>query len=128
MLLGAGMAIGGYCPGTSAVGLFSGRVDGAFFMLGIIFGSAIFASLSDRLSEFYYAAKGPPAQTLNQLLHIPAWLVIALLAVLALGGLLLGTKIERSAGGALSAEQVCGTDVDGRKAHDDTHARRGRTI
>lgn len=127
MLLGAGMAIGGYCPGTSVVGLFSGRADGVFFMLGMIFGSAVFASSFDGLSGFYYAAKGPQAQTLDQLLHIPAWLVIVLLVVMALAGFLVGTKLERSAGGALSAEQVCGSEEGQRSVHDEAHARRGHT-
>ncbi len=33
-LLGAGLAVGGYCPGTSVVGLFSGRLDALFFIGG----------------------------------------------------------------------------------------------
>ena len=37
-MLGAGMAIGGYCPGTSVVALFSGRLDAVFFMLGMMIG------------------------------------------------------------------------------------------
>lgn len=31
LLVGAGFAVGGYCPGTSVVGLFSGRLDAGVF-------------------------------------------------------------------------------------------------
>ena len=39
-LLGTGLAIGGYCPGTSLVGLFTGRIDALLFMLGMLIGDA----------------------------------------------------------------------------------------
>ncbi|WP_286737914.1 YeeE/YedE thiosulfate transporter family protein, partial [Thiomonas sp. SCN 64-16] len=35
VLIGVGMAVGGYCPGTSIVALFSGKLDGLIFLLGI---------------------------------------------------------------------------------------------
>ena len=34
-LVGAGFAIGGYCPGTSVVGLMSGRIDAGIFLVGL---------------------------------------------------------------------------------------------
>ena len=44
VLIGAGFAIGGYCPGTSVVGLVSGRLDALLFLLGIMAGTALFAA------------------------------------------------------------------------------------
>ena len=35
-LVGAGFAVGGYCPGTSVVGLFSGRLDALVFLVGLL--------------------------------------------------------------------------------------------
>lgn len=44
-LVGAGFAIGGYCPGTSVVGLMSGRIDAAIFLLGLLLGTVLFAGI-----------------------------------------------------------------------------------
>ncbi|MDR9384184.1 YeeE/YedE thiosulfate transporter family protein [Ralstonia sp. 11b] len=44
-LLGAGFAMGGYCPGTSVVGLFSGRLDALLFGAGMVIGTGAFATL-----------------------------------------------------------------------------------
>ncbi|MFP5240582.1 MAG: rhodanese-like domain-containing protein [Acidobacteriota bacterium] len=38
-LFGLGFAMGGWCPGTAAVGLGSGRVDALVFLTGIVLGS-----------------------------------------------------------------------------------------
>lgn len=35
-LIGAGFAVGGYCPGTSAVGLMTGRIDALVFFAGLL--------------------------------------------------------------------------------------------
>ena len=58
-LVGAGMAIGGYCPGTSSVALASGRLDGLFFMIGMVLGSGLFAGVFEPIKGFYLAAARP---------------------------------------------------------------------
>jgi hypothetical protein len=63
-LLGAGMAIGGYCPGTSVVGLFAGRLDALFFMVGMMLGMTVFAVSYDSLEPLYQIGKGPAGQNL----------------------------------------------------------------
>lgn len=107
-LVGAGMAIGGYCPGTSTVGLASGRLDSVFFMFGMVLGTGLFASVFDWIQGFYFAAKGPDAQTLGDLFGVPTWLVLAVLVLMAIAGFALGTWFERRCGGALSAEELDG--------------------
>lgn len=42
LLLGIGFVTAGYCPGTSMVGLVSGKLDAAFVMLGILLGVGVF--------------------------------------------------------------------------------------
>ena len=66
-LLGAGMAIGGYCPGTSVVGLFAGRLDALFFMLGMI-GMAVFAVSTTRCRCYIRRARtdGPDPGRANR--------------------------------------------------------------
>ena len=39
LLFGVGFVMGGWCPGTAAVGLGSGRLDALIFLVGTIFGS-----------------------------------------------------------------------------------------
>jgi uncharacterized protein len=42
LLLGIGFVTAGYCPGTSMVGLVSGKLDAAVVMLGILLGIGVF--------------------------------------------------------------------------------------
>ncbi len=104
--VGAGMAIGGYCPGTSAVGLASGRFDGFVFMVGMVAGTGLFAGVFDPIKSLYLAAPGPEAQTLSDLIGVSEWTILAVLVVVAVAGFILGSRLERSAGGALTAEQL----------------------
>lgn len=78
-LVGAGMGVGGYCPGTSVVGAAAGRIDGIVFFLGLILGVVMFAGVYDELEPLLTAAPGPQAQTLGELLHIPDWIVLLML-------------------------------------------------
>ena len=43
-LVGAGFAVGGYCPGTSVVGMASGRIDALVFIVGLLVGTFAFAA------------------------------------------------------------------------------------
>jgi hypothetical protein len=105
-LLGAGMAIGGYCPGTSVVGLFTGRLDALIFMLGMLIGTTLFAANYDSLLDFYLAAQGPKNQTLTGLTGLPTWLILLLLAGLAAVGFCLGAWLESRRGGVIDAREL----------------------
>lgn len=107
-LIGAGFAIGGYCPGTSAVGFASGRLDALVFMAGMVAGTGLFAGLFDDMRPFYFAAQGPKRETLEQLLGVPAPVVIGALAVIAAVGYRVGSMLERRFGGPVTAEDVAG--------------------
>jgi hypothetical protein len=84
VLIGAGMAIGGYCPGTSLVAFCSGRVDGLVFLLGIVLGTLGFNSGYESIKTWAWKQVGPDSLTLPQLLHLPAWAVWALLLAVLL--------------------------------------------
>ena len=108
-LLGAGLAIGGYCPGTSVVALFSARLDSLLFMLGILIGTFVFAVSYDSLQPLYQTGKGPAGQTLAGLTGLPAWLIVLVLAGAAWGGFRLGTRFESRRGGVISARDLAGS-------------------
>lgn len=106
LLIGAGFAIGGYCPGTSAVGLASGRGDAVSFILGMMAGTAIFALGFDPLTPIYTAGQGPGGQTLPQLLGLSELLTIIGLVLIGVAGWGLGSWMERRLGGPLTAEEI----------------------
>ncbi len=105
-LIGAGFALGGYCPGTSTVGLFSGRADALVFIIGMILGTAVFAAAFGPLEGLYRAAEGPGSQTLMDLTGLPTWVVLAVLVIMAVGGFALGNWCERRFGGPLTADEI----------------------
>lgn len=105
-LIGAGFALGGYCPGTAAVGLGSGRIDAVVFILGMLAGTAVFASVFEPLTGFYSAAKGPDGQTLSALFRVPDGLILVALIVMAAGGWWIGSRLERRLGGPITVEDI----------------------
>ncbi len=84
-LIGVGMGLGGYCPGTSVVGAAAGRIDGLVFFLGLVLGVVFFAGIYNPIKPLMRAAASPRAQTLDQLLGLPVWLVLLLLVGCAAG-------------------------------------------
>ena len=93
-LLGAGFILGGYCPGTSLVGVASGKVDALLFLAGLALGTFAFSLTQPWVEEFQLRG------SLNELLlpeafHLPRWLTVAALVVLALGAFRLAGWVER---------------------------------
>lgn len=105
-LLGIGLSVGGYCPGTSVVGLFSGRIDALFFMLGIVIGTVIFASSFDFLQPLYKAAEGPQRQTLFEAVDLPVWVILTMLIIMAVIGFRVGNKFEKKNKGIISSKEL----------------------
>lgn len=97
--VGAGMAVGGYCPGTSVVGFVSGKIDGLVFFFGLILGTFVFAGAYDAIAPVLEALPGPEAQTLPELLGLPTPVVLFMLL-----GCLVGvgwmTRVRRPAAAA----------------------------
>ena len=53
VLFGIGMVVGGYCPGTAAAALATGKIDGMVFIGGFLVGSLIFGDLFPIWGDFY---------------------------------------------------------------------------
>ncbi|MCF3972612.1 DUF6691 family protein [Paracoccus salsus] len=101
LLIGAGFAIGGYCPGTSVAGLASGRLDALVFMVGMVLGVWVFAWAYEPLEWIYFAAEGPQGQSLSQLFGVPTWVILLALLAIAVAGFRIGSRLERRLGGPL---------------------------
>ncbi|MBL0275967.1 MAG: YeeE/YedE family protein [Anaeromyxobacter sp.] len=78
LLVGAGFVTSGYCPGTSVVAAASGKLDGAFTVLGVVLGTVAYAEVQPALGAFHDSGK-MGGVFLYTLLRVPP-LVLALLA------------------------------------------------
>jgi uncharacterized membrane protein YedE/YeeE len=105
-LLGVGFVVSGYCPGTSFVGMASGKLDGVATVGGIAAGSVIYSELLDAipaLARFHSSSSmGPWA--LWQLLGVRPAVVAAGTLVLAVAAFAVAERIERSVGGRAAAD------------------------
>jgi hypothetical protein len=96
-LIGAGFAVGGYCPGTSAVGVMTGRIDAIVFFAGLLVGTYLFAALFPQLDALTTAGEFTKGDRLPEALGVPEWLVLAVLVAAAIGVFFLGGWFERRA-------------------------------
>ena len=51
--MGAGFIVGGFCPGTSLVAMATGKVDGIFFVLGVLGGIFLFGETVSQFAVFF---------------------------------------------------------------------------
>lgn len=112
VLVGIGFAVGGYCPGTSVVGLFSGRLDALVFLVGLLLGTVVFAGLYGPAIEAVMGAwEIEGGDTFADAWGIPDGLVLAIMAAALVGVFVIGGRFERRSRGPVSADQaVAGSD------------------
>lgn len=115
-LVGAGFSVGGYCPGTSVVGLFSGRLDALVFIVGLLLGTYVFAGFYGPTIEALMAAGEVEAgDTFTDAFGIPAIAMLSMMAAAVVAVFYFGTRFEQRASGPVTAEQA----VSGAKADAD---------
>ena len=94
LLFGVGFVAGGYCPGTSLVGIASGKLDAALFLAGAAAGSLAFAAAYPALAGF--ASSGAQGvSTLPELLGLAPGAVTAAAILMALGAFAAASRVER---------------------------------
>jgi uncharacterized membrane protein YedE/YeeE len=94
LVFGAGMVMGGLCPGTSCVAAASGRGDGLAVIAGMLAGVLAFDEAFPLLGRFYESTPRGTF-TLPMLLHVPAGVVVCGVVAAALGGFALAGRVER---------------------------------
>jgi 3-mercaptopyruvate sulfurtransferase SseA/uncharacterized membrane protein YedE/YeeE len=82
LIFGVGFVMGGWCPGTAAAGVASGKIDALIFLAGAIVGSALFNEMFGLIKPLYesgqrgvlfiYDTLGISKGTFNVLLSIAA--------------------------------------------------------
>ena len=83
LIFGLGMVIGGYCPGTAAASIATGKIDAIIFIVGFLLGSLLFGDFFPVWGDFYNSDY-MGAFRLDQWLGIglgPTVLIIVLIAV-----------------------------------------------
>lgn len=85
LILGIGFVIGGYCPGTSAVSISTGRIDGIVYALGGMFGIFVFGEFYPLIEGFANSASMGMIN-IPQLLDINYGLILFTVILIAIGG------------------------------------------
>jgi len=93
LILGAGFAIAGYCPGTTVVGMASGKIDALYCFVGLFVGSILF-SLSFTWLESFYNSTQLSEGHLSAVLSIQTGVLVFLLILIAVAGFALSEKLE----------------------------------
>ncbi len=92
--MGVGFVIGGYCPGTSFVGLASGKLDAIYYILGMIIGFALFAETYPLIETFMNIGAMGKA-TLPGVLGLNPWIVVILVLLMLIGGSFAASHFEK---------------------------------
>ena len=87
ILFGIGMAIGGYCPGTAAAAVATGKIDGVLFIVGFLIGSLVFGDFFPVWGDFYNS-NYLGAFRLDQWLGLSLGTVVLAVTIIAVGGTL----------------------------------------
>ena len=93
LLLGIGFAISGYCPGTTIVGMASGKIDALFSFIGLFLGTLLFAFVYDLIETFYYSTK-IELNTLPQLFSLEFGTMVLIVTGLAIAAFYIAEQIE----------------------------------
>lgn len=106
-LVGAGFATGGYCPGTSVAGLFSGRLDALVFIVGVVLGTTAFAVFyGTALKSIKAAGLIAEGDTFTDVYAVPEPVVLAILGIALIAVFYLGSWFERRGSGTVTAQQA----------------------
>jgi len=87
LIFGVGMVTGGYCPGTAAAAVATGKVDGMVFIVGFLLGSLVFGDLFPVWGDFYNSDY-LGAYRLDQWLGIGLGPTVLAVVLIAVGGAL----------------------------------------
>ncbi len=94
LIMGVGFIIGGFCPGTSLVGMATFKLDGLFFVLGGLFGIFLFGE-SVSLFDGFWNSSFYGRLTLFDFFGLPAGVVVVGVVLMALGMFWGGEQLER---------------------------------
>lgn len=95
LLFGAGFVIGGYCPGTALVAMATLKIDGLFFVLGVLGGITLFGYTVPLVEGFWNHSGNYGTLTLFDWLGVPPPVVVVLAVLMAVGMFIGAEAVER---------------------------------
>ena len=98
LIMGVGFIVGGFCPGTSLVGMATGKVDGFFFVMGVLAGIFLFGETVADFAVFFESSY-MGRFTLPELFGLSYGSVVLLVVVFAVLMFAGAEKIEKFMGG-----------------------------
>ena len=93
MIMGVGFIIGGFCPGTSLVGLATGKLDAIVFVFGVLFGIYLFGETVSGYAVFFDSSY-MGRFTLPELFNASYGTVVFIIVVVALALFVVSEKVE----------------------------------
>jgi hypothetical protein len=97
LIMGFGFIIGGFCPGTSLVAAATAKIDGIFFVLGVLFGIFLFGETVDYFPIFWNSSY-MGRFTLPEWMGLNTGTVVLLVVLMALFMFWGGEKLEQAFG------------------------------
>jgi hypothetical protein len=94
VIMGFGFIIGGFCPGTSVVSAATFKIDGLFFLLGVLTGVFAFGETEKFFDGFWHGGYYGRL-TLMDVFHLPTGVVVLLVVFMALFMFWGGEQLER---------------------------------
>ena len=98
LIMGVGFIIGGFCPGTSLVGLATGKLDAVMFVLGVLFGIFMFGETVGNFATFFDSSN-MGRFTLPELFNASYGVVVISIVVVALVLFVVSEKVEAMVNG-----------------------------
>lgn len=105
LIMGVGFAIGGFCPGTSAVAAATLKVDGMFFLLGVLFGVFAFGESVAHFEPFFLSS-AMGRFTLPEWLGLSTGATVVAVVAMALAAFLLAEIAEQRFGQKRSWDEI----------------------
>ena len=93
LIMGVGFIIGGFCPGTSLVGLATGKLDAIVFVFGVLFGIYLFGETVSGYAVFFESSY-MGRFTLPELFNASYGTVVFIVVVAALSLFVVSEKVE----------------------------------
>ena len=93
LIMGVGFIIGGFCPGTSLVGMATGKIDAIVFVFGVLFGIYMFGETVSSFATFFESSN-MGRFTLPELFNASYGVVVLSIVVVALLLFVVAEKVE----------------------------------
>jgi rhodanese-related sulfurtransferase len=98
LIMGVGFIIGGFCPGTSLVGMATGKLDAIMFVAGVLFGILMFGETVGNFAVFFESSY-MGRFTLPELFGASYGSVVIIIVIVALALFVVAEKVEAMVNG-----------------------------